>query len=58
MLSFTEQEWGVMGNSWAREPGDLSELQESSIKVMAQDLTPASHWPEEGQKKAELSGQN
>lgn len=47
-----------MGILWAWEPGMLSELQESSIKVKAWALTPASHWPEEGQEKAKLSGQN
>lgn len=46
-----------MGILWAWEPGMLSELQESSIKVKAWALTPASHWPEEGQEKAKLSGQ-
>ena len=58
MLNSTGQERGGMADSWAQEPGELSELQESSIKVMAWAVTPASHRLEEGQEKAKLSGQN
>jgi len=51
MLNTTGQEQGGITDSWARESGEQSESQESSIKVMAWALIPTSHRLEEGQEE-------